>query len=368
MGKIESKNTTIFNPIKNEIQCPLCEKIFPKNTLFIELNFHLYYCGKEKKKEKEETSQYKTNRCKNICIKKDSHEITHYESKSEEKRAKNNTKDESFIYKDSINDLQLVIDYNEEEDIYEEQLKNKRKISDPRQKYIELRDFLTEKREQMNFLMTVEVNSLSQMFKVLKKINIYYNIKIIYIKKNNEIKNYNLYYVVNKFIKKMIKLNIFEVKNEENILAFSFKNKKIDFEIIGVILAILLIYPEIKIKYKFPLILFKMLINETTHLIDIKYIDKKLYDELDELTKREDISKLNLFYRYEGNELILGGSNIQINEVNVFDYVEKVVNYKINKYKKKINIIKNVLFQFIPKKLVFSFNAEQLEQIINKEI
>ena len=363
MGKIESAKTSIFSPIKHEIHCPLCEKKFSQKTLFIELNFHLYYCGKEK----EAINENKTNRCKNNIIKKDSQEITNYESKSEPKRTINNTKDKSEIFKNTFNDLQLVIDYNEEEDIYEEQLKNGRKIIDLKQKYIQLRHFLTEKKEQMNFLMTVEVKSFSQMFKALKEINIYYNIKFIYEKKNSGIKNYNLGFAVNKYVKEMIKLNIFEVKYE-NILVFSFKNKKIDFEIIGVILAVLLVYPEIKIKYKFPLILFKMIINETIYLNDIQYEDKKLYDELDELTKREDISKLNLFYKYEGNELILGGTNIQINEVNVFDYVEKVVNYEMNKYKKHIKIIKNIIYQFIPKKFIFLFNAEQLEHIINKEI
>ena len=137
---------------------------------------------------------------------------------------------------------------------------------------------------------------------------------------------------------------------------------------IGVILAVLIIYPQIKIKYKFPSILFKMIINEKLYLDGIKYENKKLYNELYQLIKCEDFSKLNLFYKYEGNELILGGGNIQINEVNVYDYIEKVVNYEMNKYKKELNVIKNIIYQFVPKKYIFSFNAEQLEQIINKVI
>ena len=164
----------------------------------------------------------------------------------------------------------------------------------------------------------------------------------------------------------MIKLNRFEVIYEENILSFSFNNPKIDFEMIGVIFAILFIYPHIKIKYKFPKLLFKMLINENLCLEDIKYENKELYQKLIDLTKAEDISKLNLVYMYEENELILGGSNIKINEINVYDYVEKVVNYEMNKYKKEINNIKKILYQFVPKKFIFSFNADQLEQIINK--
>ena len=137
---------------------------------------------------------------------------------------------------------------------------------------------------------------------------------------------------------------------------------------IGVILAVLIIYPQIKIKYKFPLLIFKMIINERLYLDDIKYENKKLYNELYQLTKCEDFSKLNLFYKYEGNDLILGGEHIQVNEVNRYDYIEKVVNYEMNKYKKNLNAIKNIIYQFVPKKYIFSFNAEQFEQIINKII
>ena len=137
---------------------------------------------------------------------------------------------------------------------------------------------------------------------------------------------------------------------------------------IGVILAVLIIYPQIKIKYKFPLLIFKMIINERLYLDDIKYENKKLYNELYQLTKCEDFSKLNLFYKYEGNDLILGGEHIQVNEVNRYDYIEKVVNYEMKKYKNNLNAIKNIIYQFVPKKYIFSFNAEQFEQIINKII
>ena len=360
---MESTKTSIFSQIKHEIQCPLCGKIFSENTSFIELNFHLYFCGNEK------LVRNKTNICLNNIIQKESQETAHQKCKSEIKRIKNINKDESNITKNTINDLQLVIDYNEEdEDIYEEQLKKRINSNDVNETFVELTNFITSKKEQMNFLLTIECNSLSQMFKALKEINIYYNIKFIYEKKNNEIKHYSLNYVINKYIKTMIKINRFEVIYEDNILSFSFYNKKVDFEMIGVILAVLIIYPQIKIKYKFPSLLFKMIINERICLDDIKYENKKLYNELYQLLKCEDFSKLNLFYKYEGNELILGGENIQINEVNVNDYIEKVVNYEMNKYKKELNVIKNIIYQFVPKKFIFSFNAEQLEQIINKVI
>ena len=201
---MESTKTSIFSQIKHEIQCPLCGKIFSESTSFIELNFHLYFCGNEK------LVRNKTNMCLNNIIQKESQEIIHQKCKSETKRKKNINKDESNIIKNTNNDLQLVIDYNEEEeDIYEEQLKKGINNNDANEKFVELRNFITSKKEQMNFLLTIECNSLSQMFKALKEINIYYNIKFIYEKKNNEIKHYSLNYVINKYIKTMIKINRF---------------------------------------------------------------------------------------------------------------------------------------------------------------
>jgi len=361
MGKMESTKTSIFSQIKQEIQCPLCGTIISQKASFIELNFHLYYCGKEK------VICNKTNIYLNN-IRKGSHDIIPYKLKSETKRTKEINNNSELITNSLNDDFQLVIDYNDnaEEDIYEEHLKKKRKFFNSKEKYLELRNFISKKKSQMNYQMTIECNSFSQMFKAFKEINIYYNVHFIYEKKNSEKRQYSLNYVVNKYIKTMIKFKRFEVFYEDNILSFSFSNKKVDFEIIGVIFAILFIYPQIKIKYKFPLILFKMLINQRITLNDIKYENKKLYENLTELISCEDVSKLNLFYTYEGNELILGGAKVKITQVNSYDYVEKVVNYEMNKFKKEINIMKNAIYQFIPKKLIFSFTAEEIEQIINQ--
>ena len=111
-----------------------------------------------------------------------------------------------------------------------------------------------------------------------------------------------------------------------------------------------------------------MILNQKLSLDDIKYENEKLYNKLVELTNIRNISELNLYYTYNNNELILGGSNIKIDSNNLNDYIEKVVNFEMSKYKKKINIIKAIIFQFIPKKLILSFNAEQLDKIINKMI
>ena len=362
MGKIESTRTSIFSQVDEDIKCPLCQRTISKGTTYMEMNFHLYCCGKKKFSR----SNADFVNC-NYSSQNDSQNNMPVKYNSDKKISKNILKEDDMI-KNTVNDFQLAIDYNEIEDIYEEHIKNINKNINVNEKYLELRNFINRKKSQMNYSMTIKSNSYTKIFKSLKEINLYYDIKLIYEKKNNVEKICSLNYILDKYIRIMIKFHIYEIVYEENLLSFSFRNKKIDFEMIGIILTILIIYPEIKIKYKFPILLFKMILNQKLSLDDIKYENEKLYNKLDELTNIRNVSELNLYYTYNNNELILGGSNIKIDSNNLNDYIEKVVNFEMSKYKKKINIIKTIIFQFIPKKLILSFNAEQLDKIINKMI
>jgi hypothetical protein len=362
MGKIESTRTSIFSQVDEDIKCPLCQRILSKGITYMEMNFHLYCCGK--KKFSRSNSDFVN--C-NYISQNDSQNNMPFEYNSDKKISKNILKEDDMI-KNTVNDFQLAIDYNEIEDIYEEHIKNINKNINVNEKYLELRNFINRKKSQMNYSMTIKSNSYTKIFKSLKEINLYYDIKLIYEKKNNVEKICSLNYILDKYIRIMIKFHIYEIVYEENLLSFSFRNKKIDFEMIGIILTILIIYPEIKLKYKFPILLFKMILNQKLSLDDIKYGNEKLYNKLVELTNIRNISELNLYCTYNNNELILGGSNIKIDSNNLNDYIEKVVNFEMNKYKKNINIIKTIIFQFIPKKLILSFNAEQLDKIINKMI
>ena len=171
---------------------------------------------------------------------------------------------------------------------------------------------------------------------------------------------------INKFIDIMIKNDIFRII--DNTFFFSFNSKQVDYEMIGVILSALFIYPEIKLRYYIPLILCKILINQRVDLSDIKYINNELYNKLYNLTKDKNINDKDLVYFYEGNELLIDGKNIKVNNSNVYDYIEKIINYEMRKHKDEIKIIKTNLFQLIPKKYIFSFNGEELYRIINRTL
>ena len=148
-------------------------------------------------------------------------------------------------------------------------------------------------------------------------------------------------------------------------LAINFKNK-IDFELLGYILAILFIYKECKIKYKLPQLLCKLLIDENISLNDIQYENEELYDKLIKMKKEDDISDLDIYFIYDGEDLITNGSTIKVDENNIENYFNKMIEYEIVKYKKEINQIKDSVFQFVPKNYIFNFVGEELYQILNK--
>ena len=110
------------------------------------------------------------------------------------------------------------------------------------------------------------------------------------------------------------------------------------------------------------------MVNQRLELNDIQFVNNKIYNNLRDLSKDKNINNKGLVYFYEGNELLIDGKNIKVNSKNVCDYIEKLINYEIRKYKNEINIIKTNLFQFIPKKYVFYFNGEELYRILNRTL
>ena len=278
----------------------------------------------------------------------------------------------------TINDFQLVIDYNntKNHDLYEEKLKNEGKKAALYDKYSQLRKFLINKKNLMNFDVNIECNSNKELFNAIKNCNIYNNTKFILSKgshpdsnqtgkiKKPKILSLNL--AINKYIDIMIKNNVFYVI--DNTFFFQFNTEKVDYEMIGIILSILFIYPEIKLRYYVPLFLCKILVNQSLELSDIQNINNKLYKELSDLSKDKNINEKGLVYFYEGNELLIDGKNIKVDNHNVYDYIEKIINYENGKNKEKSKIIKSNLFNLIPKKYIFSFNGEELYRIVNRNL
>lgn len=399
MGKVQSKleikaKKSINCKIKTDITCPICNIILKGTTTYNQLNTHLKQCEFQLRENKSEriiqNKKIRKNLSdKNLSNKKfqemlDGNYLNNIRIQSKNDDDLINSEPHRGTHKKSvnssdisngntINDFQLVIDYNNTKnpDLYEEKLKNDGKKAQLMDKYLQLRRFLMSKKNLMNYDLNIECNNYKEVFFAIKNCNIYYNTKFILLKNLNMLtsslkkpKALTFNNVLNKYFDIMAKNKIYNIIDET--LYFSLDNKKIDYEMIGIILSILFIYPEIKLKYKLPLILCKLLVNQRLELNDIKYINNKFYNNLNDLSKDKDINNKGLVYFYEGNELLIDGKNIKVNNENVFDYIEKLINYQIRNFKNEINIIKTNLFQFIPKKYVFYFNGEELYRILNR--
>ena len=389
MGKVESKErknlkASLNCNVKDQIQCPICNKILNGRITYNQLNIHLKICdnnihSKLNKNIKE--SSHKNLGAKNyedmldqkyineIKVDLKMNNLNYSEPRRKHKKSSINSSGDMG----TINDFQLVIDYNntKNHDLYEEKLKNEGKKVELYDKYSELRKFLIDKKNLMNFDIDIECKNYKELFNALKNCNIYYNTKFILSKipkdgKIKERKILTLNLAVNKYIDIMIKNNIFYIK--DNTLFFRFNSNQVDYEMVGILLSILFIYPEIKLRYFIPLILFKLLVNQGLDLNDIKNINNELYNKLFDLSKDKNINNKGLVYFYEGNELLIDGKNIKVNQKNVYDYIEKIVNYEIRKYKEEINIIKQNLFNLVPKKYILFFNEEELFRIINRTL
>ena len=374
MGASASKNhkkiaKLLLSTINREVRCPFCGSLFAEILTFNELNSHLSECGKTSKNSLQSTKSDDDNIQKkytsDINLKKVNSDPIIENGKlelgsTEEVRNTNTLND----------DFQLVIDYNNDDgknnnDIYEEKLKQKGDKEEIIEKYLKLRNFILNKKSLMNYKIEINAQNYNELFQQIKNINLYCNAEFI-IKYNSGTKKVKLESIINKYLESKIKSNHFEIINKTNLLSFSFDNNDIDFEMLGIIISILIINPTLTIKFILPLVLFKSIVSEKLTLKDIKYENKELYEKLNNLLCNEKVAELNLNYTCEGNELIIGGSKTKVTLKNVNDYVDKLVNYQMKKNKNKINTIKNSLFQSVPKHFVLLFNAEELEKITNK--
>ena len=226
-----------------------------------------------------------------------------------------------------------------------------------------MNEYFCLKKNQNKNEIIIKGENIFQLFNKLKQCNIYE--KIAFFLQTNEIeKKIEINELIFQYFDLMIKEKNIEIINGKTIL-LSFDNN-IDFELFGYILAILLIYPNCRINYKLPKLICKLLINEKICLNDIQYENKLIYDFLTEIKNKNDFSNLNLYFYYEGNYLIPNGNKIKVDEYNLEEYINKMVEFEINKHIKKIDIIKDSMFRYVPKNYIMNFKGEELYQIFNR--
>ena len=363
-----SNKLSISSKIKQELICPLCNKKFQENLTFQQLNHHLNECSSIQNKSNKNDKKYKK-----IDLS--------FDNKISKKSDKNNNKIKAPLRKYGsliIEEISKnkIINFNnkEEKEIIDNYSYNKKNITEKKIKAIkgtfeerhnQMNDYFYLKKSQFKTESIIYGESIFQLLNNLKNCNPYQ--KFIFVLKTDEKEEkYDYNEVLFQYFDLMIKSKKFEIINGKTI--YLPLNQKMDYELLGYILAILLIYPKYKINYKLPQLISKLLINEKIVLNDIQYENKDLYDYLIKLKNNNDISKLNISFNYEGNDLVKNGKNIQVDEHNLEEYIDKVIEYEINKNIKKLNKIKDSLFCFVPKNYIMNFNREELYQIFNRLI
>ena len=197
MGKIESKSDilikkSINSKIKSDIICPLCNKLLKGNTTYNQLNNHLKECecllrgiqserigiseiwkNKSNKTISKKTfkdiidenylNNVRMQSIKDDLINSEPHRVTHKKSVNSSDISDGNT----------LNDFQLVIDYNNTKnpDLYEEKLKIDGKKEKMMDKYSQLRRFLLNKKNLMNYDMNIECKNYKEIFYSIKNCN-----------------------------------------------------------------------------------------------------------------------------------------------------------------------------------------------------
>jgi len=374
MGTSESRNKKLGNQlsisskIKEEFNCPLCNKKFTENMTFVQLNQHLKRCGNIHNNSSKNARSFRRidlsfDNDRNKKIQNNNNiiktPIRRYGSIILEEISKNKKLD--FIFSEEKS-LEKIISINDKK----KRGYNKVKIIGTFEERInQMSEYLNLKKSQYKAEFIIKGENVFQLLEQLKNISIYQKIVLILKTKENE-KKLNLNDLIFQYFDLMIKLKYIEIINGKTI-ALSFRNK-IDYELLGYILAILLIYPDIKINYKLPKLICKILINEKLSLNDIQYENESFYDYILKLKNKNDFSKLDLYFNYEGYDLVPNGNEIKVDEYNFEEYIDKMIEYETNKYIKKINIIRDSVFRYIPKSYIMNFKGDELYQIFNRLI
>ena len=374
MGTSESRNKKLGNQlsisskIKEEFNCPLCNKKFTENMTFIQLNQHLKRCGNI---QNNSSKNARTFRRLDLS----------FDNNINKKTQNNNNfiktpirRYGSIILEEISKNKKLDFIFSEEKSIEKNiSINDKKKIGNNKVKIIgtfeerinQMSEYLNLKKSQYKAEFIIKGENVFQLLEQLKNISFYQKIVLILKTKENE-KKLNLNDLIFQYFDLMIKSKYIEIINGKTI-ALSFRNK-IDYELLGYILAILLIYPDIKINYKLPKLICKILINEKLTLNDIQYENESFYDYILKLKNKNDFSKLDLYFNYEGYDLVPNGNEIKVDEYNFEEYIDKMIEYETNKYIKKINIIRDSVFRYIPKSYIMNFKGDELYQIFNRLI
>ena len=340
----KKKRIILSDTIEEDIKCPFCSIIIKSNYNYNQLNEHLQECGNK-----------------------------YYDLNSIEKC-------DLYLQNEDQSLNQLILS---EIDIYRNNSRiNKKQDIDFNEKIGELHSEINKKKisweegaEQLNINRN---HILKESLIQINDINIFKEWKVNFIGETN----YDAGGIMREWFTTLFqtleeeKLNLF-IPSETD--AFSYiinpllKRNNTNFKyfsLIGKLIAKALI-DNITVNICFNKLIYKMILQEQIEINELVFIDKPLYDSLQNL-KNVDLTDLEIYYNINMKDvnnnvhsfdIKSNGINIHVRDID--DYINKRIDFMTSLYEPFIKRIRDSLFNIIPKEVIQSFTSDQLELLIN---
>jgi hypothetical protein len=167
-------------------------------------------------------------------------------------------------------------------------------------------------------------------------------------------------------------INPFLSHNEENFEYFAFIGK----------LIVKALFDNITVNICFNKLIYKMILQEQITFDDLVFIDNPLYSSLKNLKETrlfddpnsnyEQIKDLELYYSVEMKDIYnhmhsleLMEKGREMNVINLDDFIKKRIYFMIGMYEPFIKVIRDTIYNFIPKDIITNFTSDEFELLLN---
>ena len=339
------------NSLIEQVSCPFCKRIFKSSTTIKAFNFHIKHCGILHTKINKECEMfvpsldyelniliYENSEKYNIIYKDKNLET--FEQKIEElKKAINSVKipwEDGFCQLD-LNRNNLLI----------ESMNQIKKVD-------------LHKELKINFIGEVSYDAggiMREWFTMIFQTLESEKLKLFIVSDTNEFS-----YIINPFLS----------HKEDNFEYFSFIGK----------LIVKALFDNITVNICFNKLIYKMILQEKITYDDLVFIDNPLYTSLKNLkdtnlfdnsdSNLDLIKSLELYYGLEMKDIYnhmhsfeLQQKGREIPVTNLEDYIDKRINFMIGIYEPFIKIMRNTIYNYIPKEVITNFTSDEFELILN---
>jgi transcription elongation factor Elf1 len=348
--KTKTKNKNSKNLIIEQITCPFCKKLFNSSTTINALNYHIKLCG---------VKFIQINKECEIFPPSQDYELN------------------ELIYQNSKKYIALNIDKTQTMEQKIEKLK------------AEIKKVKISWEEGSDTLNLNRNNMLSESMEQINKVNLHKEVKINFI---GEV-SYDAGGIMREWFTTIFqtlegeKLKLFVVSdaNEFSYIINPFLSHKKDnfayFTFIGKLI-VKALFDNITVNICFNKLIYKMILQEKITYDDLVFIDSPLYSSLKNLKEthlfdnpkenESTIKDLELYYSLEMKDnynhmhsLELQPNGRKTPLLDLDDFIKKRIDFMIGMYEPFIKIIRETIFNFIPKEAITAFTSDEFELILN---